>query len=174
MKSRKPTRWNHYAYSQDGMYFVTICTKDREELFGQIKDGKMVLNELGKIAKKCLLEIPNHFQDVFLDEYVIMPNHIHCIIEIIDNPVGNAHVRSANNPDRSKMLLPKIIQGFKAAVTKICNRTERACAFPTIWQKSFYDHIIRDEKSLNKIREYIEINPAMWDRDRNNTENIFM
>ena len=155
------------------MYFITICTKEREELFGEIKNGKMVLNELGRIIKECYLEIPSHFKNIYLDQYAIMPNHIHGIIEI--NFVGNAYMRSKNN-NRTKMLLSKAIQGFKAAVTRMYNKNgkERVYAFPTIWQKSFYDHIIRNEILLNKIREYIQTNPKMLDRDRNNAENIWM
>lgn len=130
------------------MYFVTICTKDREKLFGKIENGEMILNELGKIVKKCYLEIPNHFSNIYLDKYVIMPNHVHGIIEIIDNKIvdnaGSAYMRSGNtdkiysgNANRTKMLLSKTIQGFKAAVTRMengmNNKRERVYAFPTIW-----------------------------------------
>ncbi|HRY82900.1 MAG TPA: transposase [Candidatus Moranbacteria bacterium] len=180
LKNRKNNRLQNYDYSQNGMYFVTICTKNREELFGGIKNGKMILNELGKIVQKCYLEIPKHFDNIYLDQYVIMPNHVHGIIEINFNiNVGNAYMRSKNT-NRTKMLLSKIVQGFKAAVTRMengydkNNKKERVYAFPTIWQKSFYDHIIRNEISLNKIREYILNNPKNWEQDRNNVENIWM
>lgn len=176
-KNREKNRLQNYDYSQNGIYFITICTKEKEELFGKVENGEINLNELGEIVEKCYLEIPKHFDSVYLDQYVIMPNHIHGIIEI--NQVGNAYMRSVNI-DRTKMLLSKIIQGFKAAVTRIENgfgnkkMKERVYAFPTIWQKSFYDNIIRNEISLNKIREYIINNPKVWDRDRNNVENIWM
>lgn len=201
MKNRKPNRLRNYDYSQNGMYFITVCTKNRFECFGEIKNGEMVLNELGKIAEKCYLEIPNHFPDVFPDEFVIMPNHIHAIIEI---NVGNAEMRSGTNGnikinrnadprskiknngktnrnarvrslqnDRTKMLLSKIIHGFKASATKEINRMKNY-NIDFQWQKSFYDHIIRNEISLNKIREYIQTNPVMWERDRNNIENLWM
>jgi len=179
MKNRKPNRLRNYNYSQNGMYFVTICIKNRFKCFGEIKSGKMVFNKLGKIAEKCYLEIPNHFPDVFLDEFVIMPNHVHVIIETgADNAsVGNAEMRSKikNNEkiDRTKMLLSKAIHGFKASVTKEINRM-KDYNVEFGWQKSFYDHIIRNEISLNKIREYIQTNPQMWERDRNNMENIWM
>ena len=95
MKNRKPNRLRNYDYSQNGMYFITVCTKDRFECFGEIKNGKMILNELGKIAEKCYLEIPNHFPDVFPGELIVMPNHVHMIVEInMDVNVGNAYMRS--------------------------------------------------------------------------------
>lgn len=187
MKNRKPNRLRNYDYSQNGMYFITICTKDRFECFGKIKNGKMVLNELGKIAEKCYLKIPNHFPDVFLDEFIVMPNHIHAIIEInvgnaemrsgtdknTDDKINrNAHVRSLQY-DRTKMLLSKTIHGFKASATKEINRMKNY-NIDFKWQKSFFDHIIRNEISLNKIREYIQTNPQMWERDRNNIENLWM
>jgi len=176
-RNRKKNRLQNYDYSQNGMYFITICVKEREELFGKIKSGKMILNELGRIVEKCYLEITEHFDNVYLDQYIIMPNHIHGIIEI--NQVGNAYMRSSDI-NRTKMLLSKVVQGFKAAVTRMengydkDNKKERVYAFPTIWQKSFYDNIIRNEISLNKIREYIINNPKVWERDRNNVENIWM
>lgn len=180
MKNRKLNRLINYDYSQQGMYFVTICTKNREELFGEIVNGKMVLNNVGNISQKCWMEIPNRFSNIHLDEFIIMPNHIHGIIEIInslDINVWNAHVRSKNT-NRSKMLLSKSIQGFKSSVTRkiLYPEQERIYAFPTkfAWQKSFYDHIIRNEIELNKIREYVFNNPQNWKQDKNNLENVLM
>lgn len=88
LKHRKLNRLQGYNYSQNGWYFVTICTKDRKEWFGKIQSQKMILNKIGNIVKKCFLKIPKHFSDVKLDEYVVMPNHIHGII-VIENIVGN-------------------------------------------------------------------------------------
>lgn len=175
-KSRKTNRLQNYDYSQNGMYFVTICTKDREELFGKVGNGEMILNDVGKIVNEIWTQIPMHCSGVHLDEFIVMPNHIHGILEIINRNVGNAHVRSGNM-SRSKMLLSKAIHGFKSSVTRrIFGNQERIYAFPTkfAWQKSFYDHIIRNEMSLNKIREYIHKNPQNWERDRNNVENIWI
>jgi putative transposase len=179
MKNRKINRLKNFDYSQNGIYFVTICTKNREELFGKIVNSEMILNEIGKIVHACYLEIPNHFKNVYLDKFSIMPNHIHGILEIINNDlgVGNAHVRSYDI-DRTKMLLSKAIHGFKSSVTRniLYPGKERIYAFPTkfAWQRSFYDRVIRNETELNKIREYIFKNPANWERDRNNVENILM
>ena len=95
MKNRKPNRLKHYDYSENGYYFVTICTYNRECFFGEIVEGEMVKNEIGELANKFWLDIPVHFRGVELDEYVIMPNHIHGIILI--NNVGNAYMRSLRN-----------------------------------------------------------------------------
>ena len=95
IKNRKPTRLKNYNYSENGFYFVTICTKNREEFFGNIKHEKMNLNEYGEIAKNCWLEIPNHFPYCVLDEFIIMPNHVHGILVIKND---DAHNNSTDNP----------------------------------------------------------------------------
>ena len=175
--NRKANRKKHYNYSSVGYYFVTICTKDRLSFFGKIEDGKMNLNEYGEIVKKCWLEIPEHFSKIKIEEFVIMPNHFHGIIIIYDF-VGNrhacslqnnksdiVHACSLQNENRQHQKLPVIIGSFKSAVTKLIHR-KYDNSFQ--WQKSYYDHIIRDESSLNKIREYIRQNPHNWDTDKNN------
>lgn len=185
---RKQNRLVDYDYSEDGWYFVTICTKNKLEFFGKIENGKMVLNEFGEIARECWLEIQNHFLDVSLDEFVIMPNHIHGIL-IIEN-VGNMNSRNIsvgdknfcslqpnvcsiqNMPWQTKLSksLSSIIRGFKIGVTKYFHENN---IYYFQWHKSFYDHIIRNEKSLNNIRQYIHNNPLKWMADRNNEENLY-
>ncbi len=168
-RQRKPNRLRHYDYSQNGWYFITICTKEREEYFGKIQQGKMIMTNLGAIVLDLWLEIPKHFNMVSLDEYIVMPNHIHGIIVIDKNNliVGNADLRSLQTKIktkniRTKMLLSKIIHGFKSSVSRKINQT--------IWQRSFYDNIIRNEQSLCAIREYIRSNPLKWNEDeKNNT-----
>ncbi len=170
---RQSIRLKDYDYSENGYYFVTICAKDRIEYFGKIINGKMVLNEMGKITDQCWREIPKHFPDVLLDEYIVMPDHIHGVIAIgKQNPiVGNENFRSLRGWRGAKSRsLSSIIRGFKIGVTKWhCQNN-----YDFAWQKSFYDHIIRNEKSLNKIREYIRNNPPRWELDRNNPENLYM
>ena len=107
MKERKLNRLKDYDYSQNGYYFVTICTKNREAWFGKIESDKMILNMFGEITKNFWVEIPKHFKNVSLDEFIVMPNHIHGIVII----VGNAYMRSLQ--DRTKMLLSRIIQQYK-------------------------------------------------------------
>jgi putative transposase len=183
-KNRKQNRLKNYDYSQQGMYFVTICTKNREYLFGEIENGKMILNGVGEIANKCWLEIPNHFPHVFLDEFVVMPNHIHGVIEIknVGNNIKNVgnNIKNVGNNNYCSLhpwqtvwskSISSAVRGFKIGVTKWCRRNDWK---KFAWQKSFHDRIIRNEKELNKIREYIFKNPQNWETDRNNNENLWM
>lgn len=166
INDRKLNRLKDYDYSQNGFYFVTICTKNREEFFGEIKDEEMILNEYGEIAKNCWLEITDHFQNAEFDEFIIIPNHIHGIVIIAnDMDVGNADLRSLQQ-QRTKMYIPKIIHGIKSSVTRKIRGKYNDFNFG--WQKSYYDHIICDEKSLDNIRQYIVDNPLKWDLDKNN------
>ena len=114
--TRKSNRLREYDYSTAGYYYVTICTCNREELFGRIEDNRMVLNEYGKISENTWEEIPNHYPNAELDEFVVMPNHIHGMI-IINNPVGDGHARPVND-------LSVIIGSFKSAVTKRTHRLD--------------------------------------------------
>ena len=166
-------RLKGYDYSQGGYYFVTICTKDREEWFGKIENGEMVLSMCGKVAGDFWSEIPLHFQHVQIDEFSVMPNHVHGILILEENIVGNAYMRSHQGnafmhslQDRTKMSLSKIIQQYKASVTRKINSLEEGLNFG--WQKSFYDHVIRNDKSLDNLRQYIANNPLKWELDIEN------
>jgi len=175
---RRSIRLKNYDYSQPGAYFITICTHNRECLFGDIVDGEMILNEYGEIAKKCWLEIPVHFPNVLLDEYVIMPNHVHGIIIINDNIGENNHLPDiVGAKNFSPLHIPKfqspkraigsIIRGYKIGVTKwFRQKTE----IYNVWQRNYYEHIIRNEGELNQIREYIINNPFNWQSDENYLE----
>lgn len=174
IKNRKINRLQNYNYSQNGFYFVTICTKDRIEYFGEIKNRKMVLNEYGKIVEKCWLDLPNYYSNCVFDEFMIMPNHLHCIIKIYNVGTDLASVQ-IKGQIRNVGLLSKIIQGFKSKTTVEFIKLMKSKNKPynsKIWQRSFCDHIIRNEISLNKIREYIQMNSMMWERDRNNNDNL--
>ena len=177
---RKSIRLKNYDYSSFGYYFITICTHNRELLFGDIVNGKMILNNLGKIVNKFWLEIPEHYSGVELDEFIIMPNHIHGIIVINPNLcfVGAIHELPLQNNkndeykiNRRQMLLPKIIGWFKMNSAKQINILSNLIG-NSIWQRNYFEHIIRNEKSLNKIREYIYYNPVQWFSDRNNPKNF--
>jgi len=155
---------------------VTVCINDHKCYFGEIAktqnpilQPEIKLSETGKIAQQCWLEIPKHFSNIELDEFIIMPSHLHGIIAIIngDSIVGNGHAYSLHKKPQYQKL-PVIIGSFKSAVTKQINQTYAANSFS--WQKSYYDHIIRNEKSLQKIREYIRNNPAKWEEDIENEE----
>jgi len=172
---RKLNRLREYDYTQNGFYFITICIKNKDKFFGEITGAKMELSEMGKIAQKYWKEIPDHFPDAYLDEFIIMPNHIHGII-IIKNSSASDNVRNNNYcsvqwQTKWSRSVSSVIRGFKIGVTKWC-RNNYFSQFA--WQKSYYDHIIRNEESLQKIREYIINNPSQWERDRNNPENLWM
>ena len=175
-KERKRNRLKDFDYSESGYYFITICTNDRVEIFGNIVDGKMLLNTCGKIIQKQWLWLSAQYDYIKLDQYVVMPNHIHGIIIIDKNGYGDN--RCGDNPrivptdtiyNPRKNLLSKTICAFKTTSSKLIHRA----GIPDFkWQRSFYDHIIRNEKSLLKIREYIINNPLKWEYDSENLDVI--
>ena len=206
--TRKYNRLKGYDYSKYGYYYVTICTYNRVNWFGEIKNGGMVLNETGSIIQNCWEHIAIKYNNVDLDTYCVMPNHLHGIIicrglihqtRKKDQTIKNDQIRQDNHihyiqnnneimnitgvmnhaptdwmlMKNDKLTLGKIIRHFKARSTKII-RDNDICNFK--WQRSFYDHIIRTDQSLNKIRAYITNNPRTWDDDKENitqTKNVW-
>ncbi|RIY36850.1 hypothetical protein CKY20_04795 [Capnocytophaga canis] len=175
---RRSIRLKGYDYSREGLYFITICCQNRAHYFGEIINEEMQLNEIGEIAQKCWRDIPNHFKNVLLHTFVVMPNHIHGIIEIVtpvganqhllDNETANQHLPDDN---RAKDISPlrgtsntigSIVRGFKIGVTKWVRSNTN---IHQIWQRNYYEHIIRNEASYFRIHEYIENNPAKWTED---------
>jgi len=160
---RRSIRLPEYDYSKTGCYFVTICSFDREIIFGKILDGQTVLSKIGIIAEIYLKEIPNHFENVFVDEYVVMPNHIYMIISI----VGVQNFEPLQN--RYQKIIPKsigsIIRSYKSSVTRWCH-TNGFINFK--WQRNYYEHIIRNDEDFFRIREYIRNNPLQWELDAEN------
>jgi REP element-mobilizing transposase RayT len=163
---RRSIRLKGYDYSKAGAYFITICTHCKECLFGEIIDGATKLNAYGEIVEKCWCELPNHYENICLDEFVVMPNHIHGIIVITYN-VGAIHELPLQ---RRNMLLPKIIGQFKMQSAKQINQLRHTHGQP-VWQRNYYEHIIRNEDELNHIREYILNNPSKWEFDEENPLN---
>lgn len=167
---RRSIRLKGYDYSQAGAYFVTLCTHNRECLFGKIVDGEMRLNELGHIVCEEWLRSAEIRPEIMLDAFVVMPNHLHGIV--IFTPVG-AHGRaplpspSPQPPHRKPRSLGSFIAGFKSVVTKRINQTRQTPGIP-VWQRNYYEHIIRNQESLARIRRYIADNPAKWDVDPEN------
>lgn len=170
---RRSIRLKDYDYSQVGMYFITICPHNRECLFGEIKNGQMVLNEYGKIVKNEWMKSTEIRNKIKLDEFVIMPNHIHGIIIITDDGRGTLQraptVEQFGKPVSNS--IPTIIRLFKSATTKQINQIRHTPTIP-VWQRNYYEHIIRDEDNLNQIREYIINNPVKWELDSNHPKNI--
>ena len=164
-KSRKQNRLNGYDYSVNGYYYVTICTQNREYIFGDISNNEMALNKYGDVAKNSWLDLPNHHENIGLDQFIIMPNHIHGIL-IINNLVGYGPARTVNSKTNN---LSIIVGSYKSTVTKQINRINDNIFK---WQKSFHDHIIRIDESLNNIRNYIINNPKTWELDKNNIDSL--
>jgi len=170
------TRLENYDYSQGGYYFITICTDNKKLFFGNIKNGKMELNEIGEIVSNFYQQIPKHFSNIKIDKYVIMPNHIHDII-VINNSRDEAVPRlyQGKYPQLSKISpkaasLPVVIGSFKSICTKRINQSSPYINFK--WQTGYYDHIIRNEQDYNNIWDYIDYNPDKWMWDRNNPDCI--
>ena len=169
MRTRKNIRLTAYDYSKDGIYFITICSRKRENIFAQIGVGdglvssrtiEIELTEIGKIIENQWNDIPNQFDSVSLDEFIIMPNHVHGVVIIR---------RRADT--RPAPTLGDIICAFKSKCTmEYLNsiKTNGTYKSVKIWQRSYHDHIIRNEESLNKIRDYIRNNPITWEEDKNN------
>jgi putative transposase len=177
---RRSTGLKGYDYTSAGAYFITICTFQRECLFGEIVHGEMKLNDFGQVAMDCWQAIPDHFDRVILDAFVIMPNHIHGILVIPDDGRGIAlqcpykFTQHHNKSTFGKMVqgsIPTIVRSFKSATTKQINILRNAIGTP-VWQRNYYDHIIRDEASLNHIRRYVQTNPAVWQGDQLHPVNL--
>ncbi|MBF0508269.1 MAG: transposase [Deltaproteobacteria bacterium] len=162
-------RLQGYNYVQAGAYFVTICVQGRACLFGDVVNGEMRLSIMGCIVYKCWQEILVHFSNVVLDAVVIMPNHVHGII-VIDNDgvayaVGATHASPLRGPRPRS--IGAIVGSFKSAAAKRINKHRSTLGAP-VWQRHYYEHIIRSDESLYRIREYIVNNPMRWEFDREN------
>ena len=170
---RKSNRISEYNYSQDGFYFVTVCTQNRVNYFGEISDEKMILNECGKVIKDRWLWLQEQYSYIKLDYFVVMPNHFHGILIIdrslnvgedrdlpISNKAGTCHDMSLQPKIKS---LSQLVGAFKTTASK---QIHFLGVENFQWQRSFYDHVIRDERSLQNIREYIINNPAKWQLDK--------
>lgn len=178
------TRLPNRDYAANGGYFVTICTRDRARFFGNVMTDEMHLSQIGQVAQQFWAEIPKHFEDVHIDAYVIMPNHVHGIV-VIDRPpnVETRHVASLQQPTTQPIdqfnkfgplkrgSLQAIIHAYKSSVTRWCRKNGQE---HFSWQERFYEHIIRQDGSLDRIREYIINNPAKWKDDKENPANLWM
>jgi len=190
---RRSIRLKGYDYSQLGSYFITIVTQNRAILFGKIIDDEMVLNDAGKMIKKWYREIENKFSDIKCDEFICMPNHVHFILmnvgyefpisasvgaDLCVCPCEGEHTGSPlresgewNQGEHVGSPLQRIIQWFKTMTTndyiKNVKKNNWIPFDKKFWQRNYYEHIIRNEKDLNKIREYSICNPANWKTDEN-------
>lgn len=187
-------RLNNWDYSQNAVYFITICSGNKEHYFGEIKDGKMYLSDIGEIADIFLNQIPDHFNFTAIDAYVVMPNHIHILL-VINRPVSKVEILhsdiiqkgitdedifinvretlqcNVSTDEKNEFMAqisPKkgsvstIIRSYKSAVSK----EARTINSDFLWQERFHDHIVRNDSSYYKIKNYILDNPANWDKDK--------
>lgn len=177
-----PARMPFWNYGWNGRYFVTICTAYREHFFGEIKDRKMILSSMGHCANKLWHDIPKHFPYAILDEFKVMPNHIHGIIEIsknidghyggmdsIDrdtlNPNPSCNKQSGGATGNNNPMLNNNLARILRWYTGRCSFEIHKIHADFEWQKRFHDHIIRDDETLFKIRNYIRTNPEHWEED---------
>ena len=155
---RKSLRYNGYDYSNPGFYYVTICSQNHVCLFGKIENGEMILNDAGKMVERWYYELENKYQNVKCNEMVIMPNHIHFIIE-----------NTGINSKSGGATLIEIVQWFKTMTTNEYIRGVKQLGWPRfdgkLWQRSYWDHIIRNQKTHENICEYIYYNPINWKDD---------
>jgi putative transposase len=151
---RRSIRLKGYDYSTTGAYFITICTHEREQLFGDILDRTMVLNELGHIAQLHWQKLERHHATLILDRSVVMPNHLHGIM-ILDSSI-----------EASKSI-SEIIGSFKTFSARAINKIRKSKGVP-VWQRNYYERIIRTEAELDYVRQYIVNNPINWQTDLNN------
>jgi putative transposase len=173
---RRSIRLRGYDYTQPGAYFVTICTQNRACLFGQMVDGAMVLSDAGQLVQTVWDEIPAHYAGTSIDTFIVMPNHIHGIIVLVGAaPCGRPPSGQAQGPAPTIAIgisLPDVVHRFKTMTTKRYADGVKQRGWPPfpgrLWQRGYYEHIIRDEESLDRIRQYIDDNPAQWELDREN------
>ena len=179
LPKRKHSRLKHFNYARAGYYFTTICIHNRRELLGSITEGKFIESPNGLVVRKCWESIPEHNPLTHLDEFVIMPNHLHGIVVLDWKPAGDAcvaptalrnaevHIDHAKpGPDQNS--LAAIIGSFKAAASKHLRWKQRH-RYP-LWQRSFFDRVISTDEELHAVREYIVNNPLSWHLDELNAK----
>ena len=170
---RRITRLKGYDYSTPGAYFITVCTQNRSLLFGQVVAGKVSASRLGAIVEDSWAGLPDHYGNVILDAFILMPNHVHGVIIIHDEPtVVGAGLKPALAPAVTSRRhgLPEIVRAFKTFSSRRINELRASPGTP-VWQRGFYDHVIRNESELDAVRAYIADNPRKWSEDADNPAN---
>ncbi|VAX00773.1 hypothetical protein MNBD_GAMMA19-1102 [hydrothermal vent metagenome] len=184
IRHRRSIRLRDYDYSQAGLYFVTICTQNRLCLLGNIKDDEMILNDAGRMVVARWLDLAQRFTGIGLNEYTVMPNHFHGIIELLvgvplvgtqnedTQNMGQPQPERQPQPGQPQGIAPTvgdIVGAFKSITTNEYIHGVKQNHWPRfdkkLWQRNFYEHIVRDEESYLKISEYIKTNPAKWQDD---------
>ena len=158
-------RLSGYDYSRTGAYFVTTCTHGRADLFGKIVKNEMRLNVYGRMVQEVWNGLPGHYPHVALDAFVIMPNHVHGIVVLVG--AGFKPAPTPNPAHIPRHGLPEIVRAFKTFSARQINQLRHTPGIP-VWQRNYYEHIIRNKAALNRIRQYVRANPAHWGKDREN------
>lgn len=170
-RARKRIRLSNHDYSSNRRYYVTICTYKKEYYFGEIINDKMILNEPGKMVQQTINEIPEYYNGIELDQYVVMPNHVHVVVVINNQLSSNGQPQGAVPTYSNNLSLSDVVHRIKTLITKkYIDGVKNNNWTPfnkKVWQRSFYDHIVRGDKSLQNIREYVVNNPRTWDADEN-------
>ncbi len=165
---RRSIRLQGYDYAQNGAYYITIVTYQRQHLFGEVVNGEMELNELGKIARDEWFKTAElrPYVELFEDDFVVMPNHAHGIIWIVNNKniVGD-NIEKFGKPVAHS--IPTIVRAYKSAVTYAINKLQNQRG-AVLWQSNYYEHVIRDEQDYQAKHDYILSNPMNWDQDEEN------
>jgi len=181
---RRSIRLREYDYAQAGAYFVTVVTQGRTCLFGDVQDGSIVLSEAGEMVKSMWGELPDHYPRVAVDAFTAMPNHVHGIIILVGagasacpeprqvEGVDGGPGRPQGVAPTKALSLPDVVHRFKSLTTARYRRAVRDQRWPPfagrLWQRNYYEHVIRDEDDLDRVRRYIEENPLRWDEDPEN------
>jgi len=161
---KKSIRLQNYDYAQNGLYFVTICTKNSQHLFGNISHGKMRLNRAGEMVERIWSEIPQFYDGFVLHDFVVMPNHFHGIIEIV--LTHGQRTTTGGLSLQKQLTIPEVIHRFKTLTTRKyidgVNNDKWESFHKQLWQRSYHEHVIRSEQSYVKIVEYVQNNPLKW------------
>jgi len=171
---RRSVRLKGYDYAQVGAYFVTICTYQRECLFGEVVEGEMRVNSHGAIVQRCWSDLPRHYPYVELDAFAVMPNHVHGIVVLTGFPIlanVGAGLRPAPTSASRPHPLSEIVRAFKSFSSRHVNRLRNTPGLP-LWQRNYYEHVIRDEQELHTLRQYVADNPLQWALDQENPARV--
>jgi putative transposase len=163
-----------FDYSRVGVYFVTICAFERRCIFGDVSENKTIPSPIGQIVGSCWIEIPQHFPNVKTETYLVMPNHIHGILTIHSmragaNPKDKAALAVESFDKHTPGSIPTIIRSFKAAASKRA-RNSGSAKGEAIWQRGYYEHVLRNTREFVEMTNYILQNPARWADDEDNLE----
>lgn len=170
---RRSIRLPGYDYGQAAAYFVTICTQNRECIFDDVIEGQMVLNDPGKVVESVWRELPEHYPGVAVDACAVMPNHLHGIIILVGaGPSACPHPPGQPQGVAPTLSLTDVVQRFKSLTTAKCRKGVRDSGWQPfagrLWQRNYWERVIRDERELDRVRQYIAENPLRWESDPEN------